>query len=115
MVRCPSCGEDEALRGRRCDDGVEVTCESCGTRWTRVPGASCDRCGSTEVWVGLRALVERSRGTQLSIVGTVDVTMCWHCDRAVLEEHARRTDNRLLMPSVMPNVSGDHPAPGSPS
>jgi hypothetical protein len=52
-------------------------------------------------------LVERSRGTQLSVTGTVEVTMCWRCDRAVLEDHARRTNNRLLMPAVMPNVSGD--------
>ena len=107
MVSCPSCGEEAALVGERGEDGVHVTCESCGSQWIRFPGKRCDRCGSTDVWVGLRALVQRSRGTQLSVVGTVDVTMCWHCDREVLEDHERRTNNRLLMPEVMPNVSGD--------
>lgn len=107
MVSCPGCGEEEALRGRPADDGVRVSCESCGAEWTRFPGRSCDRCGGTEMWVGLRALVDRSRGTQLSVTGTVEVAMCWQCDRAVLEDHARRTNNSLLMPAVMPNVSGD--------
>jgi ssDNA-binding Zn-finger/Zn-ribbon topoisomerase 1 len=107
VVSCPSCGEDEALRGERVDDGVCVTCETCRAEWTRFPGRTCDRCGGTEVWFGLRALVERSRGTQVSVVGTVDVTMCWSCDREILEDHANRTNNRLLMPDVMPTISGD--------
>lgn len=109
MVHCPTCGEDEALRGERSDNGVDVRCESCGTEWTRVPGASCDRCNGTDIWVGLRALVERSRGTQLSIVGTVDVTMCWSCDREVLEAHAKSMNNKMLMPTTLPNASGQAP------
>lgn len=110
MVHCPTCGEEEALRGERVGEGLQVHCDTCGTEWTRFPGASCDRCGSTDIWVGLRALVERSRGTQLSIVGTVEVTMCWHCDREVLEDHARRMNNKMLMPTTLPNASGEAPA-----
>lgn len=36
MIQCPSCGEDEALRGVALDDGRrEITCERCGHSWTR--------------------------------------------------------------------------------
>jgi hypothetical protein len=90
VVACPRCGESDDLRGEPVDDGVQVTCEACSYRWLRVPGASCDRCGGTDVWKGLRPLLERSRGTQLSITGTVDVTLCWQCDHQVLQNHMQR-------------------------
>lgn len=36
MIDCPSCGEDEELRGVALDDGRrQITCERCGHSWTR--------------------------------------------------------------------------------
>lgn len=36
MIDCPSCGEDEELRGVALGDGRrQITCESCGHSWTR--------------------------------------------------------------------------------
>jgi hypothetical protein len=112
MVECPRCGETERLRGDRRDEGVEVVCEACECRWPRVPGMTCDRCGGSQVWRGSRALVERSRGTQLSVVGRVDAVLCWVCDRDELEAHERRSGGRLLFPSSLPTVSDDE-RPGS--
>jgi hypothetical protein len=118
VVACPQCGETDDLSGERVDGGVQVTCQACRYQWLRVPGASCDRCGGTDVWKGLRPLLERSRGTQLSITGTVDVTLCWQCDRQVLENHMERSGkSRIVMPDELPTTSGDtprhQPRPGS--
>ena len=118
VVACPQCGESDDLSGERVDGGVQVTCQACHYQWLRVPGATCDRCGGTDVWKGLRPLLERSRGTQLSITGTVDVTLCWQCDRQVLQNHMDRSGrSRIVMPDELPTTSGDtpryQPRPGS--
>lgn len=115
VVACPRCGGSDDLRGDPVGQGVQVTCDACGYQWLRVPGSSCDRCGSTDVWKGLRPLLERSRGTQLSITGTVDVTLCRHCDHEVLRNHMERSGkSRLIMPDVLPTASGDSDAPRPP-
>jgi len=112
VVACPRCGETDDLRGEPVDGGVQVSCGACGYAWLRIPGASCDRCGGTDVWKGLRPLLERSRGTQLSITGTIDVTLCWKCDRRVLQNHMERSGkSRIVMPDVLPTSSGDSPPP----
>jgi uncharacterized Zn finger protein len=36
-LRCPSCGEDERLRGSRQGDLSVVRCEACGHEWLRDP------------------------------------------------------------------------------
>ena len=110
VVACPQCGETDDLSGEGVDGGVQVTCQACRYQWLRVPGATCDRCGGTDVWKGLRPLLERSRGTQLSITATVDVTLCWQCDRQVLQNHMERSGrSRIVMPDELPTTSGDTP------
>lgn len=52
----------------------------------------------------MQAIVEKSRGTQLSVVGTKIVHLCRACDEAVLERYNRNRPNPL-MPSELPTVN----------
>jgi hypothetical protein len=46
---CPSCTSDD-VRGERQSSGeILLTCQACQTTWPRVPKASCQRCGSSNV------------------------------------------------------------------
>ena len=103
-VACPACGESDDLAGRGDGDGgIELTCGACGTRWVRHDQDRCDRCGSTDLQTVPLAIVERSRGTQLSVVGTRPVTLCSECDAERLRAyHANRPNP--LMPEELPTV-----------
>lgn len=100
-VACPSCGEDDDLTGRPLDGVVELTCGSCGSVWTRSDRSECERCGGSDVQTVPLAIVERSRGTQLSVMGTRPVTLCSTCDAETLRRyHANRPNP--LMPDELP-------------
>ena len=100
-VSCPSCGEDEDLVGTPADEGVSLTCGSCGSEWLRTSGRSCDACGGTDLQAVPLAIVERSRGTQLSVVGTRPIVLCSTCDAETLRRyHANRPNP--LMPTELP-------------
>jgi len=49
------------------------------------------------------AIVEKSRGTQLSVVGTRPVLLCTICDAATLERYHRNRPNPL-MPDELPTI-----------
>jgi hypothetical protein len=49
------------------------------------------------------AIVEKSRGTQLSIVGTRPVSLCTECDAAVLRHYHDHRPSPL-MPSDIPTI-----------
>ena len=49
------------------------------------------------------AIVEKSRGTQLSVVGTRPVDLCSVCD-AVKLEHFHRNRPNPLMPDELPTI-----------
>jgi hypothetical protein len=100
-VACPSCGEDDDLAGRPVGGGVELTCGSCGSVWNRSGHAACERCGGTDLQTVPLAIVERSRGTQLSVVGTRPVTLCSSCDRDTLRSYHDHRPNPL-MPDELP-------------
>ena len=102
-IVCPACGESEDLRGRRGEKSVSMTCERCGTEWKRSLEARCERCGSADLQAVPLAIVERSRGTQLSVVGTRPIYLCSDCDAKKLVRYHR---NRLnpLMPDELPTV-----------
>jgi predicted RNA-binding Zn-ribbon protein involved in translation (DUF1610 family) len=103
-ISCPSCGETEALRGSAGPDGViAMSCERCGHGWDRDPSPRCDQCGGTDLRAVPLAIVEKSRGTQLSIVGTRTVHLCVSCDAEVLDRWHRNRPNPL-MPDQLPTT-----------
>jgi hypothetical protein len=114
-VRCPSCGEDEELSGRRTDGDIEITCHRCGYVGPRVAGRRCPTCGGADVVDRPQAMVERSRGTQLSIVGYTTVGLCRSCDADELEYSQQH--NAGVLPKELPTVDPatlDELRPGSP-
>jgi hypothetical protein len=53
------------------------------------------------------AIVEKGRGTQLSVVGTRIVHLCSCCDVAALDRYHRNRPNPL-MPDELPTVDPEH-------
>lgn len=100
---CPACGESAELSGEHAETGIVLTCGRCGHQWARASDAVCDRCGSDDLQTVPLAIVERSRGTQLSVVGTRRITLCSVCDDERLAAyHANRPNP--LMPENLPTV-----------
>jgi hypothetical protein len=102
-IACPRCGEQDRLRGERHGDVIRLVCESCDHGWDRDPNPSCPTCGSRELRTVPLAILEKSRGTQLSIVGTRPIHLCPRCDAAALERWQRNRPNPL-MPDELPTV-----------
>ncbi len=48
------------------------------------------------------AVIEKSRGTQLSIVSTTSEYFCWACDRDLIDE--QRRSGTALMPDQLPTL-----------
>jgi predicted RNA-binding Zn-ribbon protein involved in translation (DUF1610 family) len=97
-VRCPRCGEQDELSGRRVDGEVFLTCEQCGYDGPRVARRRCPTCGGEDLLDRPKAVVERSRGTQLSVVGYTTVFLCRACDAATLAQSG------AVMPGELPTV-----------
>ena len=104
-IACPSCGETDALRGSPGDGVIAMTCENCGTQWERDPAPRCPTCRGTELRAVPLAIVEKGRGTQLSVVGTRSVHLCVSCDAETLERWQRNRPNPL-MPDTLPTLDG---------
>jgi hypothetical protein len=102
-IRCPSCGEDEALRGERDDDRIDLTCDACRHRWVRDLTPRCPRCGGGDLQTVPLAILEKGRGTQLSVVGTRPIDLCTRCDDVVLRRYHRNRPNPL-MPDELPTI-----------
>lgn len=102
-IVCPSCGEADRLRGERGDDGVTISCLACGNAWLRDLTPSCPTCGGTDLQPVPLAILQRGRGTQLSIVGTRTIRLCYVCD---VDEITRWHKNRPnpLMPAEIPTI-----------
>ncbi len=106
-ISCPSCGEEEDLSGEPLDaehpdDGVRIRCGQCHNEWERRPTSQCERCGSDHIYDAPVAIVEKSRGSQLSILGTTTTPLCWHCDRDLID--AQRQSGTALMPDELPTL-----------
>lgn len=102
-ILCPRCGETEDLRGSRAGEVIELSCGACGHRWPRDLRARCSQCGGTDIQTVPLAILEKSRGTQLSVVGTRPVDLCSQCDAAKLERFHRNRPNPL-MPDELPTI-----------
>ena len=104
-LACPNCGEDDDLSGRRsCEPGVEaitVDCGACGLSWERDLRPRCGTCGSDDVRTALQSIVDKSRGTQLSIQSMRVVHLCPACDTERLADWNRT--NSPLSPDELPH------------
>lgn len=100
-IRCPSCGEQDDLAGRRVQGEVFLTCDRCGYDGPRVAQRTCPGCSGTDVLDLPKAVVERSRGTQLSVVGYSTVALCRTCDASTVAAALARG---AVMPDELPTV-----------
>jgi len=103
-VSCPSCGEDDRLTGSRSGRLIRLSCDVCGRSWDRDPSPRCGICDGDDLQAVVQAIVEKSRGNQLSVVGTQIVHMCRTCDAVVLERYNRNRPSPL-MPDQLPTVN----------
>lgn len=101
-IECPACGEDEELLGEAVEGGIKISCEACDTTWVRDPSPTCKRCGSGDVEGAIKAVIEKSRGSQLSIVATQVVHLCRSCDAELLASY--RISRSPLMPDQLPTL-----------
>ncbi len=106
-ISCPSCGESEHLVGSRADSAIRMRCESCGGAWDRPLAKTCRSCGGSDLQAVPLAIVEKSRGTQLSIVGTRPVHLCSVCDAGVLRHYHDHRPNPL-MPTDLPTIGEEN-------
>lgn len=112
-VTCPGCGEDQDLAGTREGEQIALRCGRCDTTWTRSLAHRCGSCGGDDLQTVPVAIVEKSRGTQLSVVGIRPVEMCRACDREAIERWQANRPNALL-PDELPTVDPDGGSPGRP-
>lgn len=105
-IRCPQCGEDDELIGERSivDDTevIMITCQSCATVWQRSFERRCQRCEGTDMFPVPVAIIEKSRGSQLSIMGTRPEYLCWICDRDLIDD--QRRSGTAVMPDELPTL-----------
>ncbi len=102
-ISCPECAEADDLSGERSGEHIRLRCGACGHEWTRTAVSTCSKCGGTDLQVVPLAIVERSRGTQLSIVGTRPIALCPRCDADRLRHyHAHRPSP--VMPTELPTM-----------
>jgi len=100
IIACAQCGEEENLDGERTGDIIEITCGSCGLVWDRDLTPSCETCGSADVRPAFQAIVDKSRGTQLSIQTMRLVHLCPHCQPELLADYL--ASNSPLSPPELP-------------
>jgi len=100
LVTCPHCAEDENLTGSNIDGAITITCGECGAVWERDMTPRCPTCNSPEVREALQAILDKSRGTQLSIQSMRVVWLCPNCDTEKLARYLE--SNVPLPPDVLP-------------
>ncbi len=101
-IECPACGEGEQLNGEPVQSGIRIICEVCDQTWVRDPSPTCKLCESGDVEGAIKAIVEKSRGSQLSIVATQVVYLCRSCDADLLASY--RISRSPLMPDQLPTT-----------
>ena len=92
-IVCPECGLDDDLIGTPTDDDlIQLTCEACDVSWIRNPKPHCERCGGDEMEAAPKVILEKSRGSQMSIQGIQREFLCRVCDR---DQILRKRDGYL--------------------
>jgi hypothetical protein len=102
-IECPVCGEADDLTGVKHNENLAITCGACGQCWERPTTPVCPTCDGTDLQAVPLAILEKSRGTQLSVVGIRIVRLCNQCDA---DDIRRWQDNRPnpLLPKELPTV-----------
>lgn len=91
-IICPRCSSEDELTGQPLDDGqIELTCASCRISWTRDPRPRCPNCGGDDLYHRPQVIVEKSRGTQMSIQGVHVEYGCYACDPPEVKVRGGRT------------------------
>lgn len=85
---------------------ITITCGSCGASWNRDLSPRCRQCDGDDMQSVPLAIVEKGRGTQLSVVGTRIVYLCSVCDEQALDRYHRNRPNPL-MPDELPTSSSE--------
>ena len=113
ILSCPACGETDRLEGSpdAMSDNISIVCGACELVWTRDPSPTCAKCASKDMFAAVAAIIEKGRGTQLSVVGSRIVSLCEVCDAETID-HYLRTRPNPLMPHDLPNADGDAGAAG---
>lgn len=109
---CPSCGESAALTGSPSPEGIKIKCGRCELSWLRdAEPEKCVTCGGSDIVQHQRALTQYSRGTQLSIVGLVPITLCRVCDSRIIEwaESGRAVPFNYRSAALDPDALADRP------
>jgi hypothetical protein len=79
-IICPSCARDDDLSGEPVDDGtLQLTCSACQITWARDPRPKCPICGGDDLYHVPQVILEKSRGTQMSIQGIHLEYGCHRC------------------------------------
>jgi DNA-directed RNA polymerase subunit RPC12/RpoP len=99
-IRCPACGEDDDLEGTNDEGVITIVCGRCDNVWERDRERRCPRCGAGDLYPVPVAILEKSRGTQLSIMSTRPEYLCWVCDRDLID--AQRRSGTPIMPDELP-------------
>lgn len=86
-IACARCGEDENLDGEREGETITITCAVCGLVWDRDLTPKCETCGSEDVRKAFQAIVDKSRGTQLSIQSMRLRYLCPICEPDLLADY----------------------------
>ena len=102
-IACPKCGETDDLSGSRRDEVIVLTCGTCGFAWDRDLAPRCGGCGGIDMQAVPLAILEKGRGTQLSVVGTRQIHLCSVCDAETLRIYHRNRPNPL-MPDDIPTA-----------
>lgn len=102
---CARCGEDDDLRGEQEGEIITITCQQCGLVWDRDLSPRCPTCGSTEVRPAFQSILEKSRGTQLSMQSVRLLYLCPDCDSDRLASYIR--SNTALPPDELPVTPRD--------
>jgi Zn finger protein HypA/HybF involved in hydrogenase expression len=91
-IVCPSCGGDDDVSGVPLDDGrIELTCSACDIRWARDPRPRCPTCGGDDLYHRPQVILEKSRGSQMSIQGIHIEYGCHACDPPEVRVRGGRT------------------------
>lgn len=80
-IICPRCETDDALLGKPRNDGqIQLTCSACNVTWARDPRPKCEQCGGDDLYHVPQVILEKSRGTQMSVQGIHVEYGCWACN-----------------------------------